>query len=166
MLASTFDLDTSMAQQRRQAQLTKPFHKPLPRCKTGSCSGGPRQTSGPSRTRIPAWTPLRALHHAQPCQPPRQQQRCWSPRPRPLQCCLNPPFFLSKPLLLCQCVSPRDRRRYQHGLTFFWGLNGVFNWRRNATRSGPFLLLRSKWISCASTDLVSAQSVNARAKLR
>ena len=124
MLASTFDLDTTtMARQRRKAQLTKPSRKPPPRCKTGSCSGGPRRTFGPSRTRTRVWVPLRALHHAQPCQPPRQQQRRRCLRPRPLRCCSNPPFFLSKPLLLCQCVSPRDRRRSQHRVTFTRGFN-------------------------------------------
>lgn len=131
MLASTFDSDTTVAQQRRQTQLTTPFRMPPPRCKTDSCSGGPRQRFGPLRTRTRIWVPqLRALHHAQQCQPPQppqqrqqRQQRCWSLRPRPLRCCSNPPFFLSKPLLLCQSISPRNRRRLQHGLTSVRGFN-------------------------------------------
>lgn len=102
LLANTFDLDTTMAEQGRQAQLTKPSRKLPPLCMTGSCSGGPHRKAGLSRTRTRAWVPLRALHHAQLGKPLQQPQRCWSLRPRPLQCCSNPPFFLSEPLLLCQ----------------------------------------------------------------
>lgn len=130
VLASTFAFDNvnTLARGRRQAQLTKPSRKPPPRCKTGLCSGGQHRKAVPSQTRSLACLAQRPLHHAQPSQPPRQQrrrqqQRCWSLRPRPLQCCSYLPFFLSKPLLHCQSVSPRDHRRSQHGSTFIWGFD-------------------------------------------
>jgi len=79
-----------------QFPLTRPFHRPPPRCTGDRCIGGQRQNFVPSPTPGQAWIPpLHSLPRVRRLL--RSRRRCYSsPRLRPPpRCCPIPPSFLS-----------------------------------------------------------------------